>query len=66
MGEKQVPYEQAPAGLPLVQHALLTLFDHVHAGTMTVEQVVEKTAHNPSIRYAIKSAVIFVKATSQT
>ena len=52
--EKQVPYEQAPAGLPLVQHALLTLFDHVHAGTMTVEQVVEKTAHNPSIRYAIK------------
>ena len=52
--EKQVPYEQAPAGLPLVQHALLTLFDHVHAGAMTVEQVVEKTAHNPSIRYAIK------------
>lgn len=52
--EKQVPYEQAPAGLPLVQHALLTLFDHVHAGTMTVEQVVEKTAHNPSIRYAIQ------------
>ena len=52
--EKQVPYEQAPAGLPLVQHALLTLFDHVHSGTMTVEQVVEKTAHNPSIRYAIQ------------
>ena len=52
--EKQVPYEQAPAGLPLVQHALLTLFDHVHAGTMTIEQVVEKTAHNPSIRYGIQ------------
>ena len=52
--EKQVPYEQAPAGLPLVQHALLSLFDHVSAGNMTVAQVVEKTAHNPAIRYAIQ------------
>lgn len=52
--EKQVPYEQAPAGLPLVQHALLSLFDHVSAGNMTVAQVVEKTAHNPAIRYAIE------------
>ena len=53
-GEKQAPYEHAPAGLPLVQHALLSLFEHVRLGTMTVSQVVEKTAHNPSIRYAIQ------------
>ncbi|WP_061039143.1 dihydroorotase [Vibrio coralliirubri] len=52
--EKQVPYEQAPAGLPLVQHALLTLFDHVKSGRMTMTQVVEKTAHNPALRYAIR------------
>ncbi|UPR46283.1 dihydroorotase [Vibrio cyclitrophicus] len=52
--EKQVPYEQAPAGLPLVQHALLTLFDHVKSGRMTIAQVVEKTAHNPALRYAIR------------
>ncbi|MEZ9072257.1 dihydroorotase [Vibrio splendidus] len=52
--EKQVPYEQAPAGLPLVQHALLTLFDHVKSGRLTVDQVVEKTAHNPALRYAIR------------
>ncbi|WP_122082547.1 dihydroorotase [Vibrio coralliirubri] len=52
--EKQVPYEQAPAGLPLVQHALLTLFDHVKSGRMTMAQVVEKTAHNPALRYAIR------------
>ncbi|NOH21861.1 dihydroorotase [Vibrio europaeus] len=51
--EKQVAYEQAPAGLPLVQHALLTLFDHVKSGHLTMAQVVEKTAHNPAIRYAI-------------
>ncbi|AYO11395.1 dihydroorotase [Vibrio campbellii] len=52
--EKQVPYEQAPAGLPLVQHALLTLFDQVSHGHMTMEQVVEKTAHNPAMRYGIE------------
>ncbi|MGY3572562.1 dihydroorotase [Vibrio paucivorans] len=52
--EKQVPYDQAPAGLPLVQHALLTLFDQVTRGHMTMEQVVQKTAHNPAIRYGIE------------
>ncbi len=52
--EKQVPYGQAPAGLPLVQHALLTLFDHVRLGHMSLTQVVEKTAHNPAIRYDIQ------------
>ena len=26
--EKSRPYRQAPAGLPLVQHALLSLFEH--------------------------------------
>ena len=51
--EKQQAFMQAPAGLPLVQHALLTLFDHVNAGRMSLTQVVEKTAHNPAIRYKI-------------
>ena len=52
--EKQVDYDQAPAGLPLVQHALLSLFDHVNLGHLSMAQVVEKTAHNPAIRYAIR------------
>ncbi|WP_394143619.1 dihydroorotase [Vibrio atypicus] len=52
--EKQVDYEQAPAGLPLVQHALLTLLDHVYHVRMTIEQVALKVAHNPAIRYAIE------------
>lgn len=52
--EKQVPYDKAPAGLPLVQHALLTLLDHVDQGRLSITQVVEKTAHNPAIRYAIE------------
>ncbi|MEM8564643.1 MAG: dihydroorotase [Pseudomonadota bacterium] len=51
--EKQETYESAPAGLPLVQHALLTLMDHVHHGRLSITQVVEKTAHNPAKRYGI-------------
>lgn len=31
--EKHVPYAQAPTGLPLVQHALISLFDQVKKGT---------------------------------
>ncbi|MEF1309508.1 dihydroorotase [Vibrio mytili] len=52
--EKQTTYDQAPAGLPLVQHAMLTLFDHAKRGHMTLPQVVEKTAHNPAIRYRVQ------------
>lgn len=51
--EKQQDYPHAPAGLPLVQHALLSLFDHVQHQRLTLAQVVEKTAHNPAKRYAI-------------
>jgi len=51
--EKARPYAQAPSGLPLVQHALLTLFEHVRAGTFSVEKVVEKTAHAPARLFGI-------------
>lgn len=51
--EKQQDYNAAPAGLPLVEHALLSLFDHVKHQRLSLEQVVQKTAHNPAIRYAI-------------
>lgn len=51
--EKQVAYPQAPAGLPLVQHALLSLLDHVKKGQLTIAQVVEKVCHNPARRYRV-------------
>ena len=51
--EKAGLYAAAPAGLPLVQHALLTLFEHVRAGTFSVETVVEKTAHAPARLFGI-------------
>jgi dihydroorotase len=53
LAEKQVPYMKAPAGLPLVQHALLSMLDHVHHGRLSIEQVVEKVSHNPAIRYGV-------------
>lgn len=43
--EKQGNYRQAPAGLPLVQHALLSLLEWVHRGKFKLEMLVEKTSH---------------------
>ncbi len=51
--EKQNPYFKAPAGLPLVQHALVSLIDHVKAQRFTLEQLAEKTAHNVADRFAV-------------
>ena len=52
--EKARPYAQAPAGLPLVQHAVSTLFEHVRAGRFTIDTVVEKTAHAPARLFDIQ------------
>src|SRR5699024_7540727 len=46
-------YFQAPSGLQLLQHELPSLLDHVKDGRPTLEQLVEKTAHNVAERYAI-------------
>jgi dihydroorotase len=51
--EKHQPYETAPAGLPLVQHALLSVLELADQGVLSLEKVVEKTAHNPAIRYQV-------------
>ncbi|SEL68529.1 dihydroorotase [Parapedobacter koreensis] len=46
LAEKSQPYLQAPSGGPLVQHALQALLDMHHDGKLTLEQLVQKTAHN--------------------
>ena len=43
--EKQSPYFKAPAGLPLVQHALQTLFDLVADGRISLELLVDRACH---------------------
>ncbi|TDQ77176.1 dihydroorotase [Sphingobacterium yanglingense] len=52
--EKEQTYLQAPSGGPLVQHALQALLDLVKQGKMTLEQLVQKTAHNTAICFEIE------------
>lgn len=52
--EKSKPYAQAPSGGPLVQHALQALLDFVKQGKMTLEQLVQKTAHNTADLFQIE------------
>lgn len=52
--EKQEPYAQAPAGLPLVQHALLLMLNYAQKGKISIEKVVEKMAHAPAVCFQIK------------
>jgi dihydroorotase len=46
--EKANKYFKAPAGLPLVQHALLTLFDLVAKRQISVELIVDRACHAPA------------------
>ncbi|NND87839.1 MAG: dihydroorotase, partial [Flavobacteriaceae bacterium] len=52
--EKNNVYTKAPSGGPLVQHALEALFEMHHRGRISIEKIVEKTAHNPAILFQIK------------
>ena len=52
--EKMGNYSKAPAGIPLVQHSLLSLIDHFKEGKLTLETIVEKGCHNPAIRFAVE------------
>ena len=54
LAEKRQPYMKAPSGLPLVQHALVSLLEHVHDRALSLEQVAEKTAHNPARLFEVK------------
>ncbi len=52
--EKQKPYFQSMSGAPLVQHSLNCLLEFYHQGKISLEKIVEKMCHNPSILYRIK------------
>jgi len=52
-GEKRRSYFKAPAGLPLVQHALLTLFDLAKDEQITLELLVDKTSHAVADIYGV-------------
>jgi dihydroorotase len=52
--EKNSVYTEAPSGGPLVQHALVALTEMYHRGKISMEKIVQKTAHNPAILFDIK------------
>ncbi len=52
--EKEKPYLQAPAGLPLVQHSLQMMLEHVKNGKISLERMVYKMSHAPSICFQIE------------
>ena len=51
--EKGRKYAKAPAGLPLVQHALVSLMERVEDSTFSIELMVRKTSHAPAILYEV-------------
>lgn len=48
MEEKQGTYEQAHAGLPLVQHPLLLMLHYHREGRISLEKIAEKMSHAPA------------------
>jgi len=51
--EKNNSYFKAPAGLPLVQHALQVLFDLVDRKDISLELLVEKACHAPAELFGV-------------
>jgi len=52
--EKQQSYLKAPSGGPLVQHAVVAMFETFHQGKISVEKIVEKMCHNPAKIFKIE------------
>ncbi len=52
--EKANNYINAPSGGPLVQHALPAMMEAYHKGKLSIEKLVEKMCHNPSILFRVE------------
>ena len=52
--EKNQSYLKAPSGGPLVQHAVVAMFETFHQGKISVEKIVEKMCHNPAKIFKIE------------
>jgi len=52
--EKNKPYTSSPSGGPLVQHAVVAMFEAFHQKKITLEKIVEKMAHNPAKIFKIE------------
>jgi dihydroorotase len=52
--EKNATYFKAPAGLPLVQHALQLMLEHVHDKRFGIELLAHKTSHAVANIFGVK------------
>lgn len=52
--EKNQSYLKAPSGGPLVQHAVVAMFEAHHQGKISIEKIVEKMCHNPAKIFKIE------------
>jgi len=52
--EKKQVYTKAPSGGPLVQHAVVAMFEAHHQGKISIEKIVEKMCHNPAKIFKIE------------
>ncbi|MGI8600816.1 MAG: dihydroorotase [Chitinophagaceae bacterium] len=52
--EKKVPYEQAHAGIPLIQHSLLLMLSYYKKGVISLEKIVQKMCHAVADCFQIK------------
>ncbi len=52
--EKLQPYLTAPSGGPLVQHAVVAMFEAAQKGKISIEKIVEKMSHNPAKIFKIE------------
>ncbi len=53
--EKKQSYSKAPSGGPLVQHAIVAMFESYHQGKISIEKIVEKMCHNPAKIFKIEN-----------
>jgi dihydroorotase len=54
IAEKRRSYFKAPAGLPLVQHAVQVLFDLAARGDITHELIVDRACHAPADLFGVR------------
>ncbi len=52
--EKQDTYFKAPSGGPLIQHSLVALLEFYHQEKISLENIVQKAAHNPAILFQVE------------
>ena len=51
--EKSLPYPEAPAGIPLIQHSFQLMLELANNGIFSIEEVIKFASHNTADRFRI-------------